>query len=69
MAAQFAPAQIFHAAASGDARQVQEWLAGGGDPNADAHTHEIAIGATPSSAYLYSQYYAWQRDPASVDSS
>jgi len=42
MAAQFAPAQIFHAAASGDARQVQEWLAGGGDPNADAHPHDLS---------------------------
>ena len=33
MANRFAPAEIFHAAASGDARQVQEWLAGGGDAN------------------------------------
>ena len=33
--AEFAPTEIFHAAASGDARQVQEWLAGGGDANAD----------------------------------
>ena len=37
MAAQFAPTEIFHAAASGDARQVQEWLAGGGDANAPFH--------------------------------
>ena len=35
--AAFAPTEIFHAAASGDARQVQEWLAGGGDPNAPFH--------------------------------
>ena len=45
MAAQFAPSQIFHAAASGHARMVQEWLAGGGDANADAHPHDIALGA------------------------
>ena len=69
MAAQFAPTQIFHAAASGHARMVQEWLTGGGDPNADAHPHDIALGADPSSAYEYSQYYAWQQDPASVHSS
>ena len=43
MAAQFAPAQIFHAAASGDARQVQEWLAGGGDANADPHPHQESV--------------------------
>ena len=35
MAAQWAPPEVFHAAASGDARQVQQWLAGGGDANAD----------------------------------
>ena len=35
--AAFAPTEIFHAAASGDARQVQEWLAGGGGPNAPLH--------------------------------
>ena len=66
MAAQFAPAQIFHAAASGHARMVQEWLAGGGDPNADAHPHDLGAG---TSAYLYSQYLVWQRAPASVHSS
>jgi hypothetical protein len=66
MAAQFAPTQIFHAAASGHARMVQEWLAGGGDPNADAHPHDLGAG---TSAYLYSQYLVWQRDPALVHSS
>ena len=43
MAAQFAPTEIFHAAASGDARQVQEWLAGGGDPNADPNPHQESV--------------------------
>ena len=43
MDAQFAPTEIFHAAASGDARQVQEWLAGGGDANADPHPHQESV--------------------------
>ena len=39
--AQLAPVEIFYAAAGGNARQVQEWLAGGGDANAEANAWHV----------------------------
>ena len=41
MAAQFAPAEVFHAAASGNVRKVREWLSGGGDANADVRPQDL----------------------------
>ena len=41
MATQFAPAEVFHAAASGNVRWVREWLSGGGDANADVRPQDL----------------------------